>query len=65
AGYFAALGRSGSSALLSLSRGFVLLPAALLVFYALGGGTGIWLAALTGEAVTLALGLILLYRVER
>ena len=63
AGYFAALGRSGASALLSMARGFVLLPGALLAIYFFLQGSGIWMAALVGELVTLLLGLILLRRV--
>ena len=62
AGYFAALGRAGSSALLSLGRGFVLLPAALLVLNLLGASSLIWTAALIGELLSLALGLVLLGR---
>ena len=64
AGYFAALGKGPSSMLLSLGRGFVLLPAALLVISFLGSGQGIWMAALVGEILALALGLVLLHRVH-
>lgn len=60
AGYFAALGRSGLSAVLSVGRGFVLLPGALLAIYVFLHGAGIWMAALIGEGITLLLGLILL-----
>lgn len=62
AGYFAALGKAGASALLSLGRGFVLLPAAILAIYLLGAGSVIWTAALIGELLSLALGLVLLRR---
>lgn len=62
AGYFAALGKAGASALLSLGRGFVLLPAAILGIYLLGAGSVIWTAALIGELLSLALGLVLLRR---
>lgn len=62
AGYFAALGKAGASALLSLGRGFVLLPAAILAIYLLGAGSVIWIAALIGELLSLALGLVLLRR---
>lgn len=62
AGYFAALGKAGASALLSLARGFVLLPAAILGIYLLGAGSMIWIAALIGELLSLALGLVLLRR---
>lgn len=62
AGYFAALGKAGASALLSLSRGFLLLPAAILLLYLLGASSIIWMAALMGELLSLALGLFLLMR---
>lgn len=62
AGYFAALGRGGSSTLLSLCRGFLFLPGALLLLFALGGSISIWLAALLGELVAFSLGLLLLKR---
>lgn len=62
AGYFAALGKSGASALLSLARGFVLLPGALLAIYFFLQGSGIWMAALMGELITLLLALFLLRR---
>lgn len=62
AGYFAALGKAGSSALLSLCRGFLLLPAAVLVLYILGASSWIWMAALIGELLSLALGLVLIRR---
>lgn len=64
AGYFAALGRGPSSVALSIGRGFVLLPAALLALLALTGGSGIWMAALVGEALSLGLGIFLLRRGE-
>lgn len=64
AGYFAAQGKSGASALLSLARGFVLLPGALLAVYFFLHGAGIWMAALIGELVTLLLGLLLLRRIS-
>ena len=63
AGYFAAVGRGGASALLSLGRGFVLLPAVLLVFCAVG--VNIWMAALIGEGLALFLGLGLFRRASR
>lgn len=64
AGYFAALGRGPSSVILSLGRGFVLLPGALLLINTLTGGAGLWMAALVGELLSLALGLLLLRRAE-
>ena len=60
AGYFAALGKAGASALLSLGRGFVLLPAAVMALYLLGAGTMICWAALIGEMLSLVLGVVLL-----
>ena len=60
AGYFAALGKAGASALLSLGRGFVLLPEAVMALYLLGAGTMIWWAALIGEVLSLVLGVVLL-----
>ena len=65
AGYFAALGRGGASMLLSLGRGFVLLPAALLVINLVSGGQGIWMAALVGELLSFLLGLVLLRSTEK
>ena len=64
AGYFAALGRGPSSMLLSLGRGFILLPGALLALNALTGGSGIWMAALVGEVLSVLLGFALLRRAE-
>ncbi len=65
AGYFAALGRGDASMLLSLGRGFVLLPAALLVINLVSGGQGIWMAALVGELLSFLLGLVLLRSTEK
>jgi putative MATE family efflux protein len=65
AGYFAALGRGSASTLLSLARGFGFLPAALLVLNALTQGSGIWMAALVGEVLSLILGLFLLRRTQK
>jgi len=62
AGYFTSLGRGGSSALLSLVRGFVLLPVSLLLLSRCGF---LWMAALAGETVSLGLGLFLLYRIQK
>ncbi len=62
AGYFAALGKAGSSVLLSLGRGFVFLPGAVLLVSALNGSVSIWLAALVGELFSLALAALLLKR---
>lgn len=64
AGYFAALGKAGYSALLSLGRGFLLLPGALMLLYLLGASSVIWMASLIGEILSLSLGLFLLYRHE-
>ena len=60
AGYFAALGKAGASALLSQGRGIVLLPAAVMALYLLGTGTMIWWAALMGDGRSLVLGGVLL-----
>ncbi|MCI5498371.1 MAG: MATE family efflux transporter [Clostridiales bacterium] len=60
AGYFTALGRGVASCLLSLSRGFVLLPASIFLLSQVGSGQGIWIAALIGEGLSLLLGLVLL-----
>jgi len=65
AGYFAALGKGSASITLCLGRGFVLLPAALLVINLLTGGQGIWMAALVGEFLSLVLGLALLRNTEK
>ena len=51
--------------LLSLGRGFVLLPAALLVINLVSGGQGIWMAALVGELLSFLLGLVLLRSTEK
>ena len=58
-----ALGHGKASCLLSLSRGFVLLPAAILVLSHLTGGQAIWIAALAGEGLSFVLGLVLLKRI--
>ena len=64
AGYFAALGKGFASGLLSLCRGFLFLPGALLALFALGGGLSIWMASLIGEVITLILALILLKKTK-
>ena len=48
--------------LLSLGRGFVFLPGAVLLVSALNGSVSIWLAALVGELFSLALAVLLLKR---
>ena len=60
AGFLAAVGMGGAWAVLSLGRGFVLLPAAVMALYLLGAGTMIWWAALIGEMLSLVLGVVLL-----
>lgn len=60
AGYLTARGKAASSCLLSLGRGFVLLPCALLAMSVLWAGNGIWMSALLGELISLALALFLL-----
>ena len=63
AGFFTALGHGRASCLLSLGRGFALLPLSILVLSHLTGGQGIWLAALVGEGLSCLVGLVLLKRV--
>lgn len=59
AGYFTALGRGVASCVMSLCRGFVLLPGAIFAIAHIQPD-GIWLAALLGEGLALCLGLVLL-----
>ncbi len=62
AGYFTAWEKPGQSAVVSLGRGFILAPIAVLSFAFLVGGQSIWLAALCGEALCLVVGLLILRR---
>lgn len=61
AGYFAGRGMGGASSLLSLGRGFLFLPAPLLLIWASGATPLLWWAALVGELFALLLA-VLLYR---
>ena len=65
AGFFTALGHGRASCLLSLGRGFALLPLSILALSYLTGGQGIWIAALAGEGLSFLLGLTLLHRIRR
>ncbi len=60
--YFTAVGNALASALISLSRGFVVLLACIFVLPAYFGMTGVWLAAPVTEAVTMVLCAVLVRR---
>ena len=60
--YFTATGRALESAVISLSRGLVVLLACIFTLPALFGMTGVWMAAPVTEAVTLVITLFLLYK---
>ncbi len=53
--YFTATGRAFESAVISFSRGLVILLICVFVLPALFGMTGVWLAAPVTEAVTLVI----------
>ena len=53
--YFTATGRAFESAVISFSRGLVILLICVFVLPALFGMTGVWLAAPVTEAVTLGI----------
>lgn len=55
--YFTATGRALESAVISLSRGLVVLLACIFLLPALWGMTGVWLAAPVTEGITLVLSL--------
>lgn len=63
--YFTATGRAFESAVISFSRGLVILLACIFVLPALFGMTGVWLAAPVTEAVTLGITGGFLYREGR
>lgn len=65
AGYFTAREMALPSIALSLSRGFLFAPAALLLCAFFAGGRFLWLAALLGEAVCLVVSLLVLWRAHR
>lgn len=56
--YFTSTGRAVESAVISMSRGLVVLLACIFLLPALWGMTGVWLAAPVTEAVTLAVSLL-------
>lgn len=56
--YFTSTGRAVESAVISMSRGLVVLLACIFLLPALWGMTGVWLAAPVTEAVTLAVSLV-------
>ena len=56
--YFTSTGRAVESAVISLSRGLVVLLACIFLLPRLWGMTGIWLAAPVTEAVTLGVSLV-------
>ncbi len=60
--YFTSTGRAFESAVISLSRGLVVLLACIFILPALLGMTGVWMAAPVTEAVTLMLTVFFLYR---
>ncbi len=60
--YFTATGRALESAVISLSRGLVVLLACIFTLPALFGMTGVWMAAPVTEAVTLVITLFFLYK---
>lgn len=60
--YFTATGRAGQSAVISLSRGLVVLLVCIFVLPVYLGMTGIWLAAPVTEAVTLGISVWCLMR---
>lgn len=60
--YFTSTGRAFESAVISLSRGLVVLLACIFTLPALLGMTGVWMAAPVTEAMTLVLTGFFLYR---
>ena len=60
--YFTATGRALESAVISLSRGLVVLLVCIFLLPALWGMTGVWLAAPVTEGITLVLSLCYLRR---
>lgn len=63
--YFTATGRAFQSAMISFSRGLVVLLACIFVLPALFGMTGVWLAAPVTEAVTMGITAVFLRRENR
>ena len=60
--YFTAVGRAKESAVISASRGLVVLMIAIFVLPALLGITGVWLVSLTTESITLIFTLVYIRR---
>lgn len=60
--YFTATGRARESAVISASRGLVVLLICIFTLPALLGMTGVWLAAPVTEGVTLVISIIFLYQ---
>ena len=60
--YFTATGRAGQSAVISLSRGLVVLLVCIFVLPVYLGMAGIWMAAPVTETVTLAISVWCLMR---
>lgn len=63
--YFTSIGKAKESALISSSRGLVLLLIGIYTLPALFGMTGVWLVAPVTEAITLVLSIFLLQKNER
>ncbi|MEH2956132.1 MATE family efflux transporter [Candidatus Merdisoma sp. JLR.KK011] len=63
--YFTATGRALESAVISLSRGLVVLLICIVTLPALFGMTGVWMAAPVTEAVTLVITLVFLGKEKR
>jgi len=63
--YFTSLGKAGESALISSSRGLVVLLICIFTLPRFLGMTGIWLAAPLTEALTLVLSLTLIRRSDK
>lgn len=63
--YFTSLGKAGESALISSSRGLVLLLLCIFTLPRFLGMTGVWLAAPVTEALTFFLSLVLIRRSDK
>ena len=60
--YFTAIGRAKESAVISASRGLVVLLAAIMILPVLFGINGVWCVSLTTEAATLLLSMVYMKR---
>lgn len=58
-GYFVAVEEGRSAIIISIARGFVLIPLALVALIAITGGQGIWWAPTVSEGITLGITAIL------